>query len=509
MAVSTHQQLANALAHAQQVAVQHIVQSSFLKPMELRVLVKQGFLKPIIRGWYLLDADHQAQNTGNSVLWQESYRAFLGQYLSSCFLMNYHLSPEDSLDIHTGVTTQSTGLVVYVDADTRRNQPLPGGIVLQTLKRPAKYFSCKPIVVQGLRILSLADALMLVGPNWFRKHPLEAELALSVVDMQELARSAVTIANLQAAGRLIGAYHAMGVNNRADHLHNILMQSGFEQVQYEIKNPFQDAKLNFNQNNLPKSPYAGRIHAIWKNMRIQILNVFPPASKKKSIDQILLQMDDVYVHDAYHSLSIEGYRVTPELIEKISAGKWNPHNREDKEQIDALAAKGYSQAFAEVKNTVMELYKKNDNTILPFAMARWYAALFGPCVQAGIVRAEDLAGYRNRPVYIRGSKHVPLPYDALRDAMEALFTELSQEENPAVCAVLGHFLIGYIHPYPDGNGRMARFLMNVLLSVAGYPWTIIRVEERQAYMESLEKASCTGDIRPFALLILQAMKYKF
>jgi len=71
--------------------------------------------------------------------------------------------------------------------------------------------------------------------------------------------------------------------------------------------------------------------------------------------------------------------------------------------------------------------------------------------------------------------------------MGTLFSALSQEEHPAVCAVLGHFLIGYIHPYPDGNGPIARFLMNTLFCVAGYPWTIIRVEERNASL-----AFCNG-----------------
>jgi hypothetical protein len=40
---------------------------------------------------------------------------------------------------------------------------------------------------------------------------------------------------------------------------------------------------------------------------------------------------------------------------------------------------------------------------------------------------------------------------------------------PCVPAVLGHWLFGYIHPYPDGNGRIARFLMNVMLASGGIP----------------------------------------
>ena len=64
-------------------------------------------------------------------------------------------------------------------------------------------------------------------------------------------------------------------------------------------------------------------------------------------------------------------------------------------------------------------------------------------------------------------------------------------------AVLGHFLFVYVHSYPDGNGRIARFLMNLMLTAAGYPWTIIPVERRDVYMDALEDAGVRQDIGPF------------
>ena len=48
---------------------------------------------------------------------------------------------------------------------------------------------------------------------------------------------------------------------------------------------------------------------------------------------------------------------------------------------------------------------------------------------------------------------------AARDAMPALFELLRDEPDPSVRVVLGHFLFVYVHPYPDGNGRLGRFLM--------------------------------------------------
>ena len=80
----------------------------------------------------------------------------------------------------------------------------------------------------------------------------------------------------------------------------------------------------------------------------------------------------------------------------------------------------------------------------------------------------------------------------------AFFNLLRDEEHPAVRNVLGHFIFVYIHPYFDGNGRMGRFLMNVMMASGGYPWTVITVDERDVYMGALEQASVQGDIVPFA-----------
>ena len=70
-------------------------------------------------------------------------------------------------------------------------------------------------------------------------------------------------------------------------------------------------------------------------------------------------------------------------------------------------------------------------------------------------------------------------------------------------AILGHFLFVFIHPYLDGNGRLARFLMNAMLVTGGYVWTVIPVQQRQTYMEVLEQASSYGEIEPFARFVAQ------
>lgn len=54
--------------------------------------------------------------------------------------------------------------------------------------------------------------------------------------------------------------------------------------------------------------------------------------------------------------------------------------------------------------------------------------------------------------------------EAVRDLMQELFALLAAEPEPAVRVVLGHFLFVYVHPYMDGNGRMGRLLMKLMVA---------------------------------------------
>ena len=257
------------------------------------------------------------------------------------------------------------------------------------------------------------------------------------------------------------------------------------------------------------SPLAGRMQALWESMRDRVLAVFPPSpGLRDDADDYLKSLDDIYRNDAYHSLSIEGYRVSTELIERVRAGNWDPdHHEDDRQSRDALAARGYWQAFQPVKRTIAAIVAGEDpGRLVRAAHREWYRELFQPCVAAGLISPAALAGYRNEAVYLRASRYVPPRWEAVRDAMPALFDLLEGEPQPAVRAVLGHWLFGYVHPYPDGNGRIARFLMNAMLASGGYPWTVIRIEDRATYLAALDKASIEADIAPFAEFIAECVR---
>ncbi|WP_159090203.1 MULTISPECIES: Fic family protein [Ruegeria] len=82
-----------------------------------------------------------------------------------------------------------------------------------------------------------------------------------------------------------------------------------------------------------------------------------------------------------------------------------------------------------------------------------------------------------------------------------LFGLLDDDLELAIRVVLLHWMLGYFHPYSVGNGRIARFLMYVLLASGGYPWMVIQMQDRAECMSALEAASVSGDVSLFARFI--------
>lgn len=97
-----------------------------------------------------------------------------------------------------------------------------------------------------------------------------------------------------------------------------------------------------------------RIRLLWHEMRKEVIAVFPkPLGLPTDMDGYITKMEEIYTTDAYHSLSIEKYRVTPELIERVRTGAWDAkENESDRQQKDAMAARGYWQAFNAVKESI-------------------------------------------------------------------------------------------------------------------------------------------------------------
>jgi hypothetical protein len=460
-------------------------------------LLRNGYLQEVMKGWYIPSSPNDER--GETTAWYASFWDFCASYLTERFGTDWCVAPEQSLSLHAGNRTVPPQLLIRSPKGGNK----PTNLLHNTSVFDVRAAMPQPkdiVELDGLWLFSAASALVEVGTGYFQQQSTDARTVLALfTDASEVLGHLLEGGHSVIAGRLAGAFRNIGRDRIADDIIKNMEAAGYTVRETD---PF-DMRLELGLPRREPSPYAGRIRLMWQAMRNAVIDNFPGSSgMPKDAEAYLKRVEDAYITDAYHSLSIEGYRVSPELIERVRSGEWNPDSKEDRKHRDAMAARGYYQAFQAVKKSVSSvLINENPGTVADRDHGEWYRELFAPSVTVGILKPVDLAGYRNDQVYIRRSLHVPLSPPAVREAMPVFFELLEAEEEPAVRVVLGHFMFVYIHPYMDGNGRLGRFLMNVMLAGGGYPWTVVPVEQRDAYMAALEEASVRQDILPFGRFI--------
>ncbi len=478
-----------------------IVRSAQIKRADRELLVRLGWLQEIMQGWYMLV--RPGLSDGDSTAWYANYWDFVRLYLNHHYKSQYCLSAESSIDLHLDKSVIPRQIIVICAKGGGQTRQLPYNTSILVYRNPEK-ISENVEMVKGINAMRLSYALCSVSPAFFRNSAQDAEIALRLVrDPAELLRAIITNKVQKPAARLIGAYQFLGDADFANSLAEGLKEQGFllnAENPFEITKPFLSTRV--------RSPYVARILSMWQRYRDSIIELIPSApGLPQDSANYMNHVQEIYKEDAYNSLSIEGYNVSQELIERVMQSKWSPDsNLEDAQERNALAARGYYEAFQQVKKTIQAILQgESPGLVMQNELSTWYQNLFGPMVRANILKTADLYGYRNDQVYIRNSRHTPLPLKALLDAMETFFECLQNEEHAGVRAILGHFMFVYIHPYMDGNGRIGRFLMNAMLASGGYPWTIIPVNHRSVYLSTLESASVEDNIIPFTQFVVEQM----
>lgn len=479
------------------------IRSKDLGRLHRQRLTKNGFLQEVFKGWYI--PSRPDEPSVESTAWYASFWDFCSAYLNHRFDKAWCLSPEQSLLIHAENWTVPQQLLVRSPKGDNKIIRLPFNTSLLNI-RVAMPKRTETEEINNLKVISLVPALVTCSPQFFKQHPTDARAILALIrDASQILPKLLEGGHSTIAGRLAGAFRNIGNIKIADDIIKTMQSAGYD---IRESDPFKSpTPILLSQRTL--SPYVNRMRILWHQMREEIIPRFPKApSKAMKVKEYLKNVDEIYVTDAYHSLSIEGYRVNRELIERVRSGNWNPEQDEnDKNHKNALAARGYWQAFQSVKKSIQKLFKgENAGDVAWHDHGDWFREMFAPSVQAGILKPADLAGYRGLPVYIRRSKHVPPNIEAVRDLMPAFFELLKEEKEPSVRIVLGHFFFVYIHPYMDGNGRTGRFLMNAMCASGGYPWTVVPVEKRDEYMAALEEASVSQNIVPFCEFLSELVK---
>lgn len=124
-----------------------------------------------------------------------------------------------------------------------------------------------------------------------------------------------------------------------------------------------------------------------------------------------------------------------------------------------------------------------------------------------------LAGHRSAGRYkeylnrIEGSIHVPIPPSDVPGAMNQLVAWQKESSAPLVWrAAVVHAWLTHIHPFDDGNGRIARLLANYTLGFGAYPPLIVKsTSDRGRYISALGASDQAGDIVPLMQVFARAL----
>ncbi len=151
----------------------------------------------------------------------------------------------------------------------------------------------------------------------------------------------------------------------------------------------------------------------------------------------------------------------------------------------------HDRAFSYVKRAVAE------GRLLDEEMLKDIHALLMENIMDGGV-------YRNVEVRITGAGFRPPAPQEMFQQMRWFFADMPRQReklNAIEWAAWTHAEFVRIHPFPDGNGRTARMLMNLQLLTEGFQPISIAKEERLAYYEALEAYAVRGELAPFTEMV--------
>jgi Fic family protein len=130
-------------------------------------------------------------------------------------------------------------------------------------------------------------------------------------------------------------------------------------------------------------------------------------------------------------------------------------------------------------------------------------------VMHGILDEAQTGRWRTVPVYIRGSNMIPPPArdvpQRMREWEKWVNGKQGQQYDSVTRAAIAHHDFESLHPFFDGNGRVGRLLLNLMLMREGYPPALVLKDWRVRYIHALDTAN-TGNYSPLVNMISQAVE---
>lgn len=216
----------------------------------------------------------------------------------------------------------------------------------------------------------------------------------------------------------------------------------------------------------------------------------------------------------YHSNAIEGNSLTLGETKSLILHGLTARGKPMRDHLDI---EGHDEAVKAMEDAV----KRNESLNEVFIRNLHQVVLKEPYETDAITPAGQptkrliaIGDYKTQPNNVRtstGEMYYFTPPEQVKPAMSDLIdwyrTKENEGEHPIIIAATFHYRFVRIHPFDDGNGRMARLLMNMILIKHGYTVAIIPIQERDQYINSLEQADKSEDLAEFISYIAHCCEY--
>lgn len=214
----------------------------------------------------------------------------------------------------------------------------------------------------------------------------------------------------------------------------------------------------------------------------------------------------------YNSNALEGNNLT---LEETAFFLREGLTSEGKPLKDFLEAKNHAEAIHALEDMV---YEKQDITE-HFIKSLHQLLLDGieythaKGINGQLIKKPLTPGkYKIRPNHVltvSGKIHHYTEPEQVQIEVEKLIQWYRSNDAQNISAIervaIFHYRFVSIHPFDDGNGRLARLLMNLILMKDGFPPCIIRNENRKQYLSELEKVDNTHNFESFILFVAQEL----